>query len=149
MYRICFVCHGNICRSPAAEMIAKQEIEARGLQKDVEVFSRAISHEEIGNDIYAPMKAAMALEGVPIEKHYASFLSEQDVRGSDVIFYMDESNRIRLVRFYGERPRLFRPITEYDPEIEEIEDPWYTGRFDVVLHQLKRCIHHIFDNLEF
>ena len=48
--KILFVCHGSICRSPAAEMIFKS------MNNEHEVISRALTHEEIGNDIYPPMK---------------------------------------------------------------------------------------------
>ena len=55
MIKILFICHGNICRSVAAEYIAKNMIQQRGLESRVSVFSRAVSYEEIGNDIYPPM----------------------------------------------------------------------------------------------
>lgn len=146
MYRIVFVCHGNICRSPAAEFIAKQEIARRGLQDKVEVISRAVSHEEIGNDIYPPMKSALREAGVPFSRRAAAFLTKQEAFGCDVVYYMDEGNHIRLTRFFGDYPNRFRPIMEYDPQFVEIEDPWYSGRFDLVVRQLQVCIGHIFDN---
>lgn len=50
--KICFVCYGNICRSPMAEYILKQRLRKLGREKDFIVESRAISNEEIGKDIY-------------------------------------------------------------------------------------------------
>ena len=147
MYRIVFVCHGNICRSPAAEFIAKVEIRKRGLEGKVEVSSRAVSHEEIGNDIYPPMKSALRHAEIPFGVHRAAFLTTQEAFEANVVYYMDEGNLIRLRRFFGDHPKRFRPIMEYNPEFLEIEDPWYSGRFDLVVAQLKKCIGSIFDNL--
>jgi protein-tyrosine phosphatase len=56
MRRIIFVCLGNICRSPAAEYIFKSVIKSLNLEGEFEVVSRATSYEEVGNDIYPPMK---------------------------------------------------------------------------------------------
>ena len=147
MYRIVFICHGNICRSPAAEYIAKQEIARRNLEGKVSVISRAVSHEEIGNDIYPPMKSALMEANIPYGKHHAAFLTTQECFDANVVYYMDDGNIIRLNRFFGNHPDLFQPIMRYDPDIDEIEDPWYTGRYDLVLRQLKQCIAHILDHL--
>ena len=48
MHRILFVCLGNICRSPMAEMILKDMVKKRGLEKEFEIASCATSTEEIG-----------------------------------------------------------------------------------------------------
>ena len=50
MQTIIFVCHGNICRSPAAEWIMKYLLQRLDLEEDFFVLSRATSLEEIGND---------------------------------------------------------------------------------------------------
>jgi len=43
MKNIFFVCHGNICRSPAAEFIFKKAIKERGLEDEYRVDSFALS----------------------------------------------------------------------------------------------------------
>ncbi|MDE5775415.1 MAG: low molecular weight phosphotyrosine protein phosphatase, partial [Treponemataceae bacterium] len=37
MKKILFVCHGNICRSPMAELICKHEVEKRGLNLSFDI----------------------------------------------------------------------------------------------------------------
>ena len=49
MHRILFVCLGNICRSPMAEMILKDMVRKRGIEKNFEIASCATSTEEVGN----------------------------------------------------------------------------------------------------
>ena len=141
MKKMVFVCHGSICRSPAAEMIARM------MSSDYEFVSYALSYEEIGNDIYPPMKRELTRQGIPFSRHYADYLPKEVVESASYIFYMDESNRRRLVRAYPEYQAKYYPVFYFTPSIDEIEDPWYTDRYEVVVNQLKRCIADILANL--
>jgi Protein-tyrosine-phosphatase len=49
MKKIIFVCLGNICRSPMAEMMMKHLIEEKNLSDQITVASRSTSTYEIGN----------------------------------------------------------------------------------------------------
>ena len=142
MKTIIFVCHGSICRSPACEYIAKS------LSQEHRFISRAISHEEIGNDIYPPMKEALAKAGIPYGKHHAAYLSKADLQEADAVFYMDESNKRRLFYVYPEFASKMKPVFCYTPGITEIEDPWYTDRFDLVVEQLQHCVKDILSHLD-
>ena len=46
-YRILFICHGNICRSPMAEFVFKALVRTYGLEDMFYVESAAVSTEEI------------------------------------------------------------------------------------------------------
>ena len=63
MKNIIFVCHGSICRSPAAEFIAKDFVEKASKTSLFSISSLAVSNEEIGNDIYPPMKRELLSRG--------------------------------------------------------------------------------------
>ena len=138
--KIIFVCHGSICRSPAAEMIFKW------LCKDHEVISRAVSHEEIGNDIYPPMKRELFSRGIPFTRHYATYITNEDFESADYVFYMDSSNRYLLTRRFGESKKIL-PIFNFTPDIYEIEDPWYTDNYKKVVDQITTCVKDIVNNL--
>lgn len=126
MKKILFVCHGNICRSPMAEFIFKNMINDRGLQDDYYVESAAVSREEIGNDIYPPAKAELALHGIPLERRRARQMTREDYDKFDIIFVMDESNIRRMNSIIGDDDaHKVRLLLE-----EGIADPWYTGGFD-------------------
>ena len=92
MKTIIFVCHGNICRSPAAEWIFKQKLIKYHLEDKFNVISKATSREEIGNDIYPPMKRALYNKEIPFYKHRATQISQEDYDNADYIFYMDNNN---------------------------------------------------------
>nr|MCR5349070.1 hypothetical protein [Bacilli bacterium] len=66
---------------------------------------------------------------------------------SDAIYYMDQSNLSYLRRIVDDRRGILRPITELVPDLEEIEDPWYTGRYQRVVNQIRRCVEAILADL--
>ena len=49
--KILFVCLGNICRSPMAEMIIKKMVKDARREEEFEISSAATSDEVIGYDI--------------------------------------------------------------------------------------------------
>ena len=147
MKNIIFVCHGNICRSPAAEMIAKKILKERNKEQDYKVISRALSYEEIGNDIYPPMKQELEDFSIPYTRCYANILSRKDYEWADYIFYMDSSN-FRIISYhFKDEAKKFHHISEFTNEIGDIEDPWYSGRYNLVVRQLIKCINDIFDHI--
>lgn len=143
MRKIIFICHGNICRSPAAEFIAKEFIRKNHLEHHFEIISRAVSTEEIGNDIYPPMKSALRKAGIPYFYHYAKQITKEDYDWADDIYYMDQSNYKYLSWMFDDRDNKIKPIFILNPGITAIEDPWYTGRFEFVVKQINDCVNTI------
>lgn len=146
MIKIIFVCHGNICRSVAAEYIAKKIIKERHIEHLYSIESRATSFEEIGNDIYPPMKNCLTRHNIEYQKHRASRINMRDVNESDYIYYMDNNNLNNLIRMFGDNDKFIN-ITKYVDKYNYIEDPWYSDNFDKVVDQLIECINLIFDHL--
>ena len=139
MKTIIFVCHGNICRSPAAEWIMKHLLLKYKLEEDFFVISRATSLEEIGNDIYPPMERALYNKEVPFFEHHAKRITLKELEKADYVFYMDELNKRYMERLFGSLPDKCQIITKYSDYPEYIDDPWYTGDFDNVTEQIENC----------
>ena len=148
MKTIIFVCHGNICRSVAAEYIAKLLLIKYHLEDRFNVISRATSTEEIGNDIYPPMKRALYNKEIPFFTHHATRISQQDYDNADYIFYMDEFNKRNLLYQLNDYKKIIFPITMYTPHLSQIDDPWYTGQFDEVVDELEECIENIIQRIK-
>ena len=144
MRNIIFICHGNICRSVAAEYIAKDMDKEHRFN----IISRATSLEEIGNDIYPPMKRELNRQSIPFSYHQATRITQKDYDWADVIYYMDDNNLYYLNRLLVDTGNKFKPVFMYTSGIDEIEDPWYTGNFTKVVNQLKQCIKDIFNNIK-
>ena len=144
--KIAFVCHGNICRSPVAEIIFSDLVKEAHLDNEITVISRATSLEEIGNDIYPPMKRVMSNHGYYDIHHSAQRISKEEFNNADYIFYMDSNNLYYLERLFGSSDK-FHLITEYLDNVE-IEDPWYTNRFEFVYQRIKKAVKAIFKSIK-
>ena len=141
---IIFICHGNICRSPVAEILCSHLVEQNHL--NINVFSRATSREEIGNDIYPPMKRVLFNHGYVDEHHCASQITYKEFMDADVIYYMDSNNLYHLERLFGQNDK-FQLISRYSDNME-IEDPWYTDRFEYVYQKIKQAVKGIIENIK-
>ena len=71
MKKILFVCHGNVCRSVTAEYVFKYLVSLSHQENNFYTESKATSREEIGNDIYPPMKRVLDINNIPYQRHYA------------------------------------------------------------------------------
>ena len=147
MLTIIFVCHGNICRSVAAEYILKKKIKDLHLEDRLCCFSRATSNEEIGNDIYPPMKDELRKRGIPFTRHFAERITQKDYDLADYIFYMDNNNKRYLNFLLDDYKNIIKPVTCFDDKNFEIEDPWYSDNFKKVCDELSKEIDLIIENI--
>ena len=140
MIRILFVCHGNICRSPMAELVMKDLVRRRGLAGAYEIASAATSREEIGNPIYPPARRKLAAHGIPLEDHRARQMTPADYDRYDWIVAMDRANLRNIRRIIGGDPHgKVRLLLDFaDRPGEEVADPWYTGDFDAAWQDVIR-----------
>ena len=138
MIKILFICHGNICRSAAAEMMLRQMIREERIN-GIEAESAAATREEIGNDIYPPMKRALQESGYRCELHAARQTVREDYGRYDYLIGMDEENLYDMRRIYGGDPEgkisLLRAWAG-EPGAE-IDDPWYTRDVRGALRQIE------------
>ena len=136
--RILFICHGNICRSAAAEVVLKQLAEGAG-RRDLRIASAAATREEIGNDIYPPMKKALVNAGYECPRHAARQTVRADYTQWDYLIGMDDENLWDMKHIYGGDPeRKMSLLMDWAGHPgREIDDPWYTRDFTGVLKQIE------------
>ena len=104
-YKVLFVCHGNICRSPMAEFIFKALVKAHGAEDYFHIESAAVSSEEIGSGIYPPAKRCLKAHGISYsESKTARKVTAADYDNFDLILCMDRSNIRRIRRIIPEDP---------------------------------------------
>ena len=135
--KIIFICHGNICRSPMAEFIFKDEISKRGLSDKYEVSSLAVSNEEYGNDIDYRAKEQLRKNHVPFSYHPARRISLEEYKQATHIYTMDNSN-ISYLKYLFPNEDYSKVELLNDPY--EISDPWYTHNFDLAFDEIKKAI---------
>ncbi len=149
MKRICFVCYGNICRSPMAEFIFKDMIFKYSKRYKMSCNSRATYFEEIGNDIFPQAREVLYENGISVERHKASRFTIDDYNENDIIIVMEEKNRKELLDIIGtDKGNKIHKLREYNGDNNDIEDPWYTGRFDLVFKEIKEGCLALFEYVE-
>ena len=122
--RICFVCLGNICRSPMAEFIMKDKVKRLGISDKYIIESRATSYEEEGNDMYPPAKRMLDSMNIPYTRHYAKRLEESDYEKFDLFVCMEDANIRNISYIFDDRDKKVIKLLD-----RNISDPWYTGNF--------------------
>jgi protein-tyrosine phosphatase len=136
MIKILFICHGNICRSPAAEMVMKQLVQ--GSDGMYVIDSAATTNEEIGNEIYPPMRRTLMNHGIQLVPHRARKTTRKDYAFYDYIVGMDEENMEDLRYIYGGDPDgKLSMLMAWAGLNAEVSDPWYTRDFDRALEDIE------------
>ncbi len=135
MIKVMFVCHGNICRSPMAEMILKEMVRKRGIADQFTIASSATSTEEIwgdrGNPIYPPALDTLKRHGIPCGRHYAVQLKKSDYAAYDYIICMDSLNLRNIGRMLGaDREGKIYRLLDFTDTPRDVSDPWFTGKFE-------------------
>lgn len=137
MIRVLFVCLGNICRSPMAEYILKNEVKSKNLGKHFYIDSAATSSEEIGNPVYYLAKEKLEEEGITVGNRKARKITKEDYEKFDYIIGMEDSNIINIKRIVGEdKNNKIYKLLDFTKNPRDIEDPWYTGRFNNVYDEI-------------
>ena len=138
MTRILFICWGNICRSPAAELLFTDLARRAGREGDFFAASAGVSDEEEGNGVYPPMRRLLEARGLDCSQHAARMLRRRDYGDNDLLVCMDEATIGRTRRFFGGDPEdKIRNLLDYAGRPgEEIDDPWYTREFDFALQEI-------------
>ncbi len=144
-YRIMFVCHGNICRSPSAEFIMKKLVRDKGVSDWFEIFSSATSNEEIfggtGNPVYPPMKLELEKHGIDCSGKRAEKLRKDDYEKYDLFIGMDSANIRNMHRIFSCDPDgKIKKLLDFTSSGGDVADPWYSERFDTAYNDiLKGC----------
>lgn len=128
--RVCFVCLGNICRSPTAEGIFLDLVRRAGLDSAIEVDSAGTAGWHEGKPADARARATATRRGITLPSRSRPLVAG-DLDRFDWVLAMDRQNLADIRALAGGAAthaeiRLFR---SFDPEAttDEVPDPYYGG----------------------
>ncbi|GHE03771.1 low molecular weight protein-tyrosine-phosphatase [Streptomyces alanosinicus] len=132
-YRVCFVCTGNICRSPMAESVFRARVAEAGLEDLVEVDSAGTGGWHEG-DRADPRTVSVLDEHGYDSEHIARQFQPSWFSRLDLVIALDTGHLKALRRLAPteEDARKVRLLRSYDPAAPDdldVPDPYY-GRRD-------------------
>ena len=151
---ILFVCLGNICRSPSAEAVMTNLLQASNLGDSVMVDSAGTIDYHEGEPADARMKVYAEKRGYKLTSIARKFNPENDFQKFDYIVTMDDNNfeDIKALDLdYKFTKKIYRMV-EFSKNyaVTEIPDPYYGGRegFENVLDILEDAAAGLMEKLE-
>ena len=159
--RVCFVCSGNICRSPTAEAVLRAKLTEAGWAGEVVVDSAGTGPWHAGKDMDPRARDALFRHGYQPPPHVARQFQAADFAGRDLVVALDGGHVSRL----GQLARLAEDpadaaasislLRSYDPAAVaagelDVPDPYYGGEeeFEVALAQIEAACDGLAELLE-
>jgi protein-tyrosine phosphatase len=147
---VCFVCSGNICRSPMAEKVYAERLDRAGLADLVRVTSAGTGPWHAGDP--ADERAAETLRRHGYRTEHVARQVNSDHIGADLMLCASEEHVQALTRVLGradaaERVRLLRSFDPAAGPDAEVPDPYYGGDsgFDDVLAMIEAAMPGLLD----
>ncbi len=135
--RVCMVCTGNICRSPMAEIILRQQLELAGLSggmagERIVVDSVGVAGYHVGDGADPRTVQTLLDAGYDGSAHIARKLDPAVLAERDLVLVADSGHLAavrRLARGVSGAGEV-RLLREFDPEAVaagtlEVDDPYY------------------------
>ena len=151
---ICFVCLGNICRSPLAEGVFQALVNSEGLAEKILVHSAGTGEWHVGSRPDHRMRDTAKHKGIHLTSVAQQFL-HGDFKRFDWVIAMDRSI-LETLEFMcspetaQKKLRLFRSFDPQPDGEEDVPDPYY-GRgdgFETVYQIVHRTCPEILDFLK-
>lgn len=154
-FRVVFVCTGNICRSPMAEVVFRWFADQAGLGDRVVSTSAGTGDWHVGERADARTIDALAGRGYDGSRHRARQFVQSDFDRHDLIVALDRSHERILAgwaRTPGDTDKLAL-LLSFDPNAGgnlDVPDPYYAGppMFDEVLGMIESASRALFRQLE-
>ena len=146
-YRVAVVCLGNICRSPMAGVVLKDQVARAGLEDRVEVVSAGTGDWHVGHPMDRRAAAVLVAHGHDPSEHRAQQFQAVWFDSIDLVLAMDSANRDDLAVLCAEAggdPGTVRMFRDFDPLAEDgdrdVPDPYYGGDdgFTTVMTMVQR-----------
>jgi protein-tyrosine phosphatase len=138
---VLMVCMGNICRSPTAEAVLRDQLHKAGMGQQVAVASAGTHNYHPGKSADARSAAHAQRRGIDLSGHSARQLTGEDFEQMDLILVMDWDNlALTQAACPPQHQHKVRRLMEFARQHPDtvVPDPYYGGEagFEHVLDLL-------------
>lgn len=155
LFRICFVCTGNICRSPMAETIFKAMVKKAGFERTVSVFSAGTGDWHVGEPSDERTLTALKAQGYDGAGHRARQFDPAWFSNLDLVVVFDRSQE-RILKAWAaseadsSKVQLLLSFDSDQAPLTDVPDPYYSdaAMFDQVLGMIERACAALFRQIE-
>ena len=154
-FRVGFVCTGNICRSPMAEVVFRWFAEQSGLTGRVVSTSSGTGDWHVGECAAPRPLAALARRGYDGSRHRARQFTPEDFDRHDLLVALDRSHERFLIGCARtpadiDKIALLLSFAPQPSDVVDVPDPYYAGpeMFDEVLGMIEIASRALFRQLE-
>ncbi|HTH60348.1 MAG TPA: low molecular weight protein-tyrosine-phosphatase [Paraburkholderia sp.] len=148
---VCFVCLGNICRSPTAEGVMRRLVADAGLDARIRVDSAGTGDWHVGEAPDERARDAAGRRGYDLSALRARQIAVDDFRRFDLVVAMDDANVTALQQVCPPAQRAkIRLLMEFAPQAGRVVvDPYFGGAagFEAVLDQCEAACAGLLDTL--
>jgi len=116
--KLIFVCTGNTCRSPMAEVVFKNLDQ----ESEIKVFSRGLV-VLFGEPINPKAEVVLKKHDLEINNHISKGLKESEIDDSTLILTMTEAHKRRIMEANTNVGNVYT-IKEYAGETGDVVDPY-------------------------
>ncbi|PCI42525.1 MAG: protein tyrosine phosphatase [Proteobacteria bacterium] len=127
--RVLFVCLGNICRSPLAEIIVQGQAEKKDVREQFTFASAGTGDWHVGRPADVRSAQTASQHGLDLSQHRAQQITANKINDWDWFVAMDDDNRSNLLAMgVPENRLLMMRQFETDSAISlDVPDPYYGG----------------------
>ena len=150
---VLIVCTGNICRSPTAEGVMREQAKRRGLGERVRIASAGTQDYHVGDSPDPRTLKHASKRGYDLSTQRASQVKEEDFRAFDYILAMDRGHlrTLQSIAPAGSKAKLGLFLEASGKwKGEDVPDPYYGGvdGFEQVLDMVEEAAQRWLDRIE-
>ncbi len=154
-FRVVFVCTGNICRSPMAEIVFRDLARVSGLDDRVLSTSAGTGDWHVGERADVRTLDALQRRGYDGSRHRARQFTHDTFRDNDLVVALDRSHA-RILHNWArseddaDKIALLLSFDQNAHGLLDVPDPYYAdpGQFDEVLSMIESASRALFRQLE-
>ncbi len=147
MFRIVYVCTGNICRTPMAVALTYKKVQEEHLEDVIEVDSVGVWAAE-GTPASENTRKVCKEQGLDCSRHRAKGVDLYTIKTADLVLCMAEKHKRDLLAIFPHFKEKIFTLREFGnpnpPATTSIDDPYglkleaYRKTFQEIEHEIER-----------